>query len=64
MPGTDLSIIIPAHNEADKTSRDITAAADFLKGANLASDIAESKGKGTSYTEAPNSASTNTPQLR
>jgi dolichyl-phosphate beta-glucosyltransferase len=39
MPDTDLSIIIPAHNEADKISRDITEAADFLKGANLSGDI-------------------------
>jgi len=39
MPDTDLSIVIPAHNEANKISRDITEAADFLKGANLSGDI-------------------------
>ncbi len=39
MPDTDLSIVIPAHNEVDKISRDITEAADFLKNANLTGDI-------------------------
>jgi len=39
MPDTDLSIIIPAHNEADKISRDITEASDLLKGADLTGDI-------------------------
>jgi len=39
MPNTDLTIVIPAHNEADKISRDITKAADFLKGADLTGDI-------------------------
>ena len=39
MPDADLSIIIPAHNEADKISRDITEAADFLRSADLTGDI-------------------------
>lgn len=39
MPDTDLSIVIPAHNEADKISRDITEAAAFLKDAELSGEI-------------------------
>lgn len=39
MPDTDLSIIIPAHNEADKISRDISEASGFMKGANLSGEI-------------------------
>ena len=39
MPDTDLSIVIPAHNEADKISRDITEAAAFLKDSDLTGEI-------------------------